>query len=63
MGSQYKSQCTSSISGSDVNIGQSHRIVDFHLDVSQLLVNPAPEKKAAVYRCFGCGKAGHFIKD
>ena len=48
-------------SGSSASFGQ--RVVDFRPDVGQLLINPAPEKKAAVYRCFGCGKAGHFIKD
>ena len=63
MGTRFKSQSTSSKSGPSVNFGPSHRIVDFHLDVGQLLVNPVPEKKASVYRCFGCGKAGHFIKD
>ena len=63
MGTRFKSQSTSSKSGPSVNFGPSHRIVDFRPDVSQLLVNPVPEKKASVYRCFGCGKAGHFIKD
>lgn len=58
-----KSQSTSSKSGPGANFGPSHRIVDFRPDVGQLLVNPLPEKKASVYRCFGCGKAGHFIKD
>ena len=63
MGTRFKSQSTSSKSGPSVNFGPSHRIVDFRPDVGQLLVNPVPEKKASVYRCFGCGKAGHFIKD
>ena len=63
MGTRFKSQSTSSKSGPSVNFGQSHRIVDFWPDVGQLLVNPAPEKKTSVYRCFGCGKGGHFIKD
>ena len=62
MGTRFKSQSTSSKSGPSVNFGPSHRIVDFRPDVGQLLVNPVPEKKASVYRCFGCGKAGHFIK-
>ena len=63
MGTRFKSQSTSSKSGPGANFGPSHRIVDFRPDVGQLLVNPLPEKKASVYRCFGCGKAGHFIKD
>jgi len=63
MGTRLKSQSTSSKSGPSVNFGQSHRIVDFHPDVGQLLVNPVPEKNASVYRCFGCSKAGHFIKE
>ena len=41
----FKSQSTSRKSGPSVNFGQSHRIVDFHLDVGQHLPNPAPEKK------------------
>ena len=63
MGTRFKSQSTSFKSGPSVNFGQSHRIVDFRPDVGQLLVNPVQEKKASVYRCFGCGKSGHFIKD
>ena len=63
MGTRFKSQSTSSKSGPGANFGPSHRIVDFRPDIGQLLVNPVPEKKASVYRCFGCGKAGHFIKD
>lgn len=63
MRTRFKSQSTSSKSGPSVNFGQSHRIVDFRPDVGQLLVNPVPEKKASVYPCFGCGEAGHFIKD
>ena len=63
MGTRFKSQSTSSKSGPGANFGPSHRIVDFRPDVGQLLVNPLPEKKASVYRCFGCGKVGHFIKD
>ena len=55
----FKSQPTSRKSGPSVNFGQSHRIVDFHLDVGQHLLNPAPQKKTAVYCCFGCGKASH----
>lgn len=62
LGSRSKSQ--SFYKGcSSASFGQSQRVVDFCPDVGQLLINLEPEKKAIVYRCFGCGKAGHFLKD
>ena len=42
---------------------QGSRGVEFRPATGQLLINPAPEKRAATYRCFGCGRAGHFLKD
>ena len=62
-GARFKSLASASKSGSSVGFGQSQRSVEFRPDAGQLLINPAPEKKAAVYRCFGCGKAGYFLKD
>lgn len=58
MGTRLKSQSTSFKSGPSVKFGQSHRVVDFRPGVVQLLINPIAEKKATVYRCFGCGKGG-----
>ena len=63
IGTRFKSQSISSKSRPSVNFGPSHRVVDFRPDVGQLLVNLVPEKKASIYRCFGCSKAGYFIKD
>ena len=63
MSCRPKSQSFYKSGSGSVSFGQPQRVMDFRPDVGQLLINPAPKKKAGVYRCFGCGKAGHFIKD
>ena len=39
------------------------RTVDVNFATGQIFINPNPEKRSISYCCFGCGKAGHFIKD
>jgi len=46
----FKSQSNSCKSSPSVNFGQSHRIVDFYLDVGQHLLNP--EKRTCCVSLF-----------